>query len=423
MENKTSFEKANPIFNTAKMTLYWLAQSGVPNARIYLHETGFDREFNPSTIPAFEACALPNTIGQEIRYTAINDLVRQAGNKNILDLACGYSPRGLDMIEEGYRYHGGDLQMVVPQIAPIVKKLAKDKADMVSYSVVDVTDYNSVMAAADQLTGPITVITEGLMVYLSEYEKRSLCSNIASVLQKHGGCWICPDFNTKEYVMEVSTLFVGEHALEAVKNTMKQYAEKSGGNLTKDMSVDVASNMEIFSDAGLEVEILPFGTDDIKLFSYSLMEEEKRVALRRLFKKGSIWKIALKKVCQSSTSTPDTHASGFSANLQIENDALSVTIVGRLDSLTAPLLIEKYEGIEREGAIRSVTFDMEHLSYVSSAGLRVLTMIRDSVDGNAVVKNSNGTVAEILKQADFTVHPAKSAKTSQKLNITRSQFD
>ena len=405
MENKTTFEKANPIFNTAKMTLYWLAQSGVPNARLYLHETGFDSDFNPSTIPAFEACALPNTIAQEIRYTAINDLVRKAGNRNILDLACGYSPRGLDMIEDGYRYHGGDLQMVVPQIEPIVKKLAKDKADMVSYSVVDVTNYNSVMAAADQLTGPITVITEGLMVYLSEYEKRSLCDNIASVLRKHGGCWICPDFNTNEYAMEFSSLFVGKHALDAVKNTMKQYAEKSGGNLTKNMSVDVSSNMEIFSNAGLEVEILPFGTDDIKLYSYSLMEEEKRVALRKLFKKGSIWKSVLKKVCQQSPSIPDNYASGFSTNLRIENDVLSITIVGRLDSLTAPLLIEKYEAVEREYTIHRVTFDLESLSYVSSAGLRVLTMIRESVGNNAVVENCNDTIAKILKQADFVVLP------------------
>jgi len=385
------------------MTLYWLAQSGLPSAQAYLKETGFDKEFKPEYIPGYDFLSVPSTVGQEVRYAAVNDLIIKEGNRNILDLACGYSPRGLDMSEKGYRYHGGDLQMVIPQIEPIVKKLAGDHTDLVSYSIVDVTNKKSVMKAAQQLSGSVTVVTEGLMMYLNEFEQHSVCENIAAVLHRHGGCWIVPDFNPNEYNLEFSKLFIGEKAAEAVARTMKQFAQKGDSDLKKNMEIDISRIIDKFDSEGFEVNILPFGSEDLELYSDNMMDAEKQVKVRQLFHQGAIWKLTLKQdaIMSKSESFNSLQLENVQYDYEVENDTLMIKLKERLDSITAPFLIDEYEEISHEEDFSKVTFDMKDLKYISSAGIRILLNISKSLNSQIQLKNCNEYVFRILDQSSF----------------------
>ena len=85
-----------------------------------------------------------------------------------------------------------------------------------------------------------------------------------------------------------------------------------------------------------------------------------------------------------------------------DDGTLTVSLEGRLDTTTAPVL-EKELNDSLEG-VAALTFDMEKLDYISSAGLRVLLSAqkRMNVQGKMNLKHVNGTIMEIFEVTGFT---------------------
>ena len=88
---------------------------------------------------------------------------------------------------------------------------------------------------------------------------------------------------------------------------------------------------------------------------------------------------------------------------QIKNEnALTVALEGRLDTMTAPeleaTLKTALEGVEE------LTFDFEKLDYISSAGLRVLLAAQKTMNnqGSMKVKNVNEIILEIFEVTGFS---------------------
>ena len=81
---------------------------------------------------------------------------------------------------------------------------------------------------------------------------------------------------------------------------------------------------------------------------------------------------------------------------------LILELEGRLDTTTAPQLdAELNAAIE---GVTSLVFDLKGLSYLSSAGLRILlsTQKKMNVQGSMVIRNVNETIAEIFSITGFT---------------------
>ena len=80
---------------------------------------------------------------------------------------------------------------------------------------------------------------------------------------------------------------------------------------------------------------------------------------------------------------------------------LTVTIVGRLDTTTAPdleaSLKESFEGVTK------LILDFAELEYLSSAGLRVLLAAQKVMNkqGEMVIRNVNETINEIFEVTGF----------------------
>lgn len=92
----------------------------------------------------------------------------------------------------------------------------------------------------------------------------------------------------------------------------------------------------------------------------------------------------------------------MSLNIEKKEDA-SILLEGRLDTTTAPEL-EKYLENEMKDAV-SLTFDMEKLEYISSAGLRVLLMtqkLMNQKNGTLKLTHVNDTVQEVFEITGFT---------------------
>ena len=87
---------------------------------------------------------------------------------------------------------------------------------------------------------------------------------------------------------------------------------------------------------------------------------------------------------------------------KINEDELTLSLEGRLDTLTAPVL----ENEIRNGltGVEKLVFDFEKLEYISSAGLRVMLLAQKIMSrlGGMRVVNANDTIMEIFEVTGFT---------------------
>lgn len=81
---------------------------------------------------------------------------------------------------------------------------------------------------------------------------------------------------------------------------------------------------------------------------------------------------------------------------------LSMRVIGRLDTTTAPQLEEEFKK-SMEG-VNHLTFDFSDLEYISSAGLRVLLSAHKTMkqqEGAMVVRGANEEVREVFTITGF----------------------
>ncbi len=85
-----------------------------------------------------------------------------------------------------------------------------------------------------------------------------------------------------------------------------------------------------------------------------------------------------------------------------ENDAVRLALAGRLDTITAPQLDEALRALE---ASSDIILDFAELSYLSSAGLRVLLSAhkRAMTSGGCLrIRNANESVLEVFDITGFS---------------------
>ena len=88
-------------------------------------------------------------------------------------------------------------------------------------------------------------------------------------------------------------------------------------------------------------------------------------------------------------------------NKSINGAELTVTLSGRLDTITAPQLEAELK--QSLPGIEHLVLDFTDLAYLSSAGLRVLLGAQKQMNkqGDMVVRNVNETIAEIFDVTGF----------------------
>ena len=80
---------------------------------------------------------------------------------------------------------------------------------------------------------------------------------------------------------------------------------------------------------------------------------------------------------------------------------LTVAIVGRLDTTTAPQLEAEFK--QNINGVEKLVLDFATLEYLSSAGLRVLLAAQKVMNkqGEMIIKNVNDTINEIFEVTGF----------------------
>lgn len=191
----------------------------------------------------------------ESRYWSIDQLLKQTDNRNILELSSGYSLRGLDQCvkNENAHYIDTDLAEVIALKQQIIEKLnlgeaVKGRLELLSLNVMDEPAFDNITASfAD---GPLTIVNEGLLMYLNSAEKKQLCHTIHRTLKQRGGYWITADVYVKRSAGQVATIpqsdseaaFLAQHNTEENKFDSYEAAEsffrEQGFELVKEAVID-----------------------------------------------------------------------------------------------------------------------------------------------------------------------------------------
>ncbi len=392
------YELTNPVFNTAKMTLTLLSAVGNEDSIAIEKALGFAQM--PHVDVEGEEYALLKRIGAitiELRYALANRMIEQAGNRNVLDLACGYTPKAKYLMDRGYNYVGGDLPAVVEDMARVSKELLEGKA---LFQAVDVTNGESVAAAAAKLPeGPVTIDCEGLVAYLDKSELSAMVKNFAAVLAERGGCWVTTDFESDNYFLAIAQAVSAGQGEKFLKLVESQVEKKTADAAHAPAFADDEEKVAFLKRMGLAVERRPItGVADMGLRTLYACTPEQRRAIAAALERINVWIMTPDGAARAA----DAKASGFAIRQGRDGDALTLHLAGRLDSISAPELLAAFRAAAGEGAVKDVTLELSGLEYTSSAGLRVmLIMYKQLGQGHFRLLHVNDTVGAILRDTGF----------------------
>ncbi|HEX8792503.1 MAG TPA: class I SAM-dependent methyltransferase [Polyangiaceae bacterium] len=161
----------------------------------------------------------------ERRARSIDAAIETVGSPRILELAAGLSFRGLDMAERraDVFYLDTDLPETAAMKADLVAQLHPEPLrGRLLVRALDAMDGDAVRATVDLLpTGPISIVQEGLLMYLDDAEKAALAAIVRGVLLERGGAWITADVYVRSVIRpqrdERTTRFLEQHKVEEKK--------------------------------------------------------------------------------------------------------------------------------------------------------------------------------------------------------------
>lgn len=411
--------KVNPTSNTAITTLIMLANAHYEKALAILERMGVDKETIFHGVDPSDMVNRPSDIVRELRYVALNRTIEECGLNVLMDLPCGYTPKVFDFTEKGMQYIGCDLPAVINDFSSIIASMTDDEQKkMIDFEVVDVTNYESMKAAADKAKGPVCIATEGLTVYLTEEETKQLSLNIRRILAEKGGCWLNSDVETFDYYMAVYKAVAGDRAMELLLASRKGFSGQSDTDLHKNkasvvnntggkMSVDYEKIEALYRSRGLLVEKIPYYRDDLRLRLFDAMTEEEIEKLKENMKHVNVWKVTVDPDFKEDDDTSGSSEIPLDMKLPFEvessfNDGvLELSIQGRMDTITAPEVLKKFQ--EAGEGVTDIHVDVSKMPYVSSAGLRVFLIMYKSLEDKERFKMTgiNAAVHEIMETTGF----------------------
>jgi anti-anti-sigma factor len=406
--NKETLEQTNPVFNTAKMTLFLLAGNGDPDAVAISNMLGLTLEEtqNSTNSTASQEQVIAGALNMESRFRSMGVLEAESGCPVHVDLPCGYTPRFIQDARAGRRYVGMDLPAVIADMEKVAAALlSEEEKKLVSFKAVDATNFATLSAALDGVEGPLCITTEGLVMYFNDSETEVFLNNIRMLLEKHGGCWITADPEiTLAYIMALRAV-CGERFMEVMNNAKQQASDKAntmvGGNKLMSLPPDVQGTMKsammLLAKHGMKAERKIIADCVPDLVTLAKIPDQAE-AYKANMKQCANWKVTLLNPAQKLDTSAVT-SKKFDASAALQDGTMTLSLKGRLDTMTAPNLLSFYE--QNKDNLHSVVVDCGDLDYISSAGLRVLLVMHKGCAQGVRLQNVNALVMEILEQTGF----------------------
>ena len=85
----------------------------------------------------------------------------------------------------------------------------------------------------------------------------------------------------------------------------------------------------------------------------------------------------------------------------IEKETLVISLVGELNSYNSEEVEKEIDAIVSQKGFKAIKIDLEKLSYISSAGLRIIVRLKQQYDDTTLVNVPKG-VYDIFEMVGFT---------------------
>lgn len=406
-KNKSLTRDINPVFLTAKSCLNILSKIRDTDAQKLLNKLGFGDSQNaeeekniPKDKLEITKKIAPAFFSQvEMRFYGTNEMIlNDKTSKIVLDLGCGYTPRGIKLANSDFshKYIGVDLPEVIDTISPAVKDIIGENKNIFYHSV-DLTNYSSLIEALGDNQGELFITTEGVMNYLYQFELEEIINNIKKLLKRYGGKWVTCDntlLSTQQSIIAASLGIIGDNK-ENLAQIGKNIATSMAGikkfeNIFLDK--DIEKIKKFLDDMGFELKVEK-GINHIPKIIRSLAAFPENIVtnMRKVLENMDFWILTLKEEKK------------FKLDLKREEDIINIKLEGRLDTITSPKLIEAFYEEEKKGKIDKVYIDFENVEFVSSGGIRTITII-DKYLGNEKkleLINAKENIKKVILSNDF----------------------
>ena len=240
---------------TAKLAAYMRGFSDIPyaadiadltRARATFDQLLRDHTLRPEDLtfyaPFFEA-----------RHKSIGAMIQRARIGQVLELATGLSPRGLELTADP-RYYvvETDLDEILAEKRALLSALSRrhrlDARNNHRLTAANALELDQLLSAANYFKAGqrLLVVHEGLLQYLSSSETEHVARNIHHLLGRFGGMWITPDFSLKTdsaHLTDAQTLF------------RRIIAEATDRTLYDNTFDNIEHLREYFRDLGFQVEV------------------------------------------------------------------------------------------------------------------------------------------------------------------------
>lgn len=283
------------ISPTAKLVAHLRADTDIP----YSKEIDRICDAGPVTEALFgkrESLAWMSAM-LELRYKSLSGLLSremsEKGIKQVLELACGIQPRGLiTSVDPSLTYIETDLSDMADEKKRLVTELDPEALNRANYKIesLNVLDEEGVLKIVSELgEGPVAIIHEGLLPYLSVEEKRIAAENIYKVLKEKGGVWITPDISNSGRMRQVIELFPDS------ADAVEKISTATGRQLRNNNIGDKEATLNFYRDIGFE--ITEYSQKDFVPNIGSLndiQDEGVRSSVESLLGESNIWVLEVK---------------------------------------------------------------------------------------------------------------------------------
>ncbi len=308
---------------------------------------------------------------------------------NFVDLGCGLNPRGLEFSRRPYvRYYGIDLPPVIDRMKRALTPVI-GPSDKIMYFSADVTDRDSLRRII-RTSEPLFIVTEGLMTYLTENEAQTVIGNISALLAEHGGVWFTADSEERMFFETLIRSLFGNNNI-AMSNLIGTELSEQWRRLIHENSFTVLKKNTLADFLG------KFGMECRKYAVGKLTAElDIPENIRKAYESTGFLIITPER---TGVDHAEPDRKRFGIDTVINNDILTMRIHGRVDSISAPTIVEEYEKHCRENADVPLILDMADCPYISSAGIRAILMLYNRTSGikdGFSIKNIRPEVFEIF---------------------------
>jgi O-methyltransferase involved in polyketide biosynthesis len=183
----------------------------------------------------------------EARFLAVSRLLQEKRATQVLELAAGLSPRGIELAQRGVVYVEADLADSSAMKRELVTAILGSVPKNLHLCAASVIDREQLLACCSAFNAeqPVAVTTEGLLRYLTFEEKTQLATNVHEVLRRHGGWWITTDIHLRSFFQRQTAAY-----RENEKETL-------GRSLDSNYFADVDHARQFFEGCGFVVDSRP----------------------------------------------------------------------------------------------------------------------------------------------------------------------